>query len=110
MSDLLTRPGDTGAKSSVVEDCAFSPNMLAGTVAHDLGVVVAPTRGRFRPAVQHGLVRAGTLLGHITGGRGRADEVRVPVDADIRDLLVRPGQLVTAGQGLVWLQHMGKTA
>ena len=42
-------------------------------------------------------------MGHVTGGRGRADEVRSPVRAILRDLLVRPGQLVMAGQGLMWL-------
>ena len=64
---------------------------LTGPGADGLGLVVAPTTGRFEPASVSGRVRAGDLLGYITGGRGRADEVRVPVDALLEALLVREG-------------------
>lgn len=77
---------------------------LTGTGADGLGLVVAPTTGRFEPTPVSGRVRAGDLLGHITGGRGRADEVRAPVDAWLESLLVRPRQLVRRGQALAWLQ------
>lgn len=76
---------------------------LKGTCADTMGLVVAPTTGRFEPALVGVRIRAGELLGHITGGRGRADEVRAPVDALLKDLLVRPRQLVRAGQALAWL-------
>ncbi len=79
------------------------PASLAGTCAHTMGLVVAPTTGRFEPASVMGRVSAGELLGHITGGRGRADEVRSPVDASLKNLLVRPRQLVRQGQALAWL-------
>lgn len=92
MSDVLTRPQGP-----------VSP--LSGTVADGLVLAVAPSTGRFRPVVDTGTVEAGGLLGHVTGGRGRADEVRSPVRAVLRDLLVRPGQLVAAGQALVWMAH-----
>lgn len=77
---------------------------LKGTCADTLGLVVAPTTGRFEPTPVAGRIRAGDLLGHITGGRGRADEVRAPVDAWLKDLLVRPRQLVRRGQALAWLE------
>ena len=80
------------------------PASLAGTVADTLGLVAAPTTGRFEPAATNGRIRAGQLLGHITGGRGRADEVRAPVDARLKNLLVRPRQLVRRGQALAWLE------
>lgn len=79
---------------------------LSGTIAADLAVVVAPSTGRFHPRpLAAGPVRAGQLLGHVTGGRGRADEVRCPVDASVEDLLVRSGQLVAKGQPLAWLRR-----
>jgi biotin carboxyl carrier protein len=80
---------------------------LAATVAEALRLAVAPSTGRFRPAggIRPGTaIRAGDLLGHVTGGRGRADEVRSPVDGAVRGLLIRPGQLVAGGQQLVWLE------
>jgi multidrug efflux pump subunit AcrA (membrane-fusion protein) len=80
------------------------PDTLKGTGAETLGLVVAPTTGRFEPTTVTGRIRAGDLLGHITGGRGRADEVRAPVDARLKDLLVRPRQLVRRGQALAWLE------
>jgi biotin carboxyl carrier protein len=80
---------------------------LSGSVAEELGVLVAPSTGRFRP--EDGSVDRwhgpGALLGHITGGKGRADEVRMPVGATVADFLVRPGQLVHRGQGLAWLRR-----
>lgn len=84
---------------------AAEPLSLRGTCADRLGLVVAPTTGRFEPVPTSGRVRAGELLGHITGGRGRADEVRTPVDAWLKDLLVRPRQLVRRGQALAWLER-----
>lgn len=80
---------------------------LRGTVADRLGLVIAPTTGRFEPRSAPGRVTAGQILGHITGGRGRADEVRAPVDAVLKDLLVRPRQLVRRGQALAWLELSG---
>lgn len=88
-----------GAPSS----SSSEPASLEGTCADSMGLVVAPTTGRFEPAKVTGRIRAGDLLGHITGGRGRADEVRSPVDAMLKNLLVRPRQLVRRGQALAWL-------
>jgi biotin carboxyl carrier protein len=61
---------------------------LEGTCADTLGLVVAPTTGRFQPAA----------------ASGRADEVRAPVDARLKNMLVRPRQLVRQGQALAWLE------
>ncbi len=103
MTDLMTR---TLAPSPPASPEAEGSRAFAGTVAATLAVVVAPSTGRFRPAIDgRPQVRAGELLGHVTGGRGRADEVRSPVDAVVADLLVRAGQLVGRGQGLAWLQR-----
>lgn len=93
----MSEPTPSPARSST------EPASLAGTCADTMGLVVAPTTGRFEPTPISGRVTAGQLLGHITGGRGRADEVRAPVDAWLKDLLVRPRQLVRAGQALAWL-------
>ena len=54
------------------------PASLAGTVADTLGLVVAPTTGRFEPATTNGRIRAGQLLGHITGLP--AGTARIPWD------------------------------
>lgn len=89
--------------TQVLEPPISEPAVLQGSCADTLGLVVAPTTGRFEPATVSERVRAGDLLGHITGGRGRADEVRSPVDAYLKDLLVRPRQLVRRGQALAWL-------
>lgn len=80
---------------------------LRGTVAEELVVLVAPTTGRFRPHEDPvgRWYELGALLGHVTGGKGRADEVVAPVSATVADLLVRPGQLVHQGQGLAWLRR-----
>lgn len=96
MADTI--PPVTASPSSDSE-----PASLQGTCADSMGLVVAPTTGRFEPTAAAGRVRAGQLLGHITGGRGRADEVRAPVDATLKNLLVRPRQLVRRGQALAWL-------
>jgi biotin carboxyl carrier protein len=112
MTDLLVR-------TLVHEDLQATPpteprSALSGSVAETLALAVAPSTGRFRPlprvAERAGTawsqrVGAGQLLGHVTGGRGRADEVRSPSDARLCALLVRAGQLVSRGQGLVWLQR-----
>lgn len=110
MSVMLTRP----RTSAPAEDAPTAleqgepASALVGTVAENLAVVVAPTTGRFRPA--HDLsagcwFERGALIGHVTGGGGRADAVHAPASATVADLLVRPGQLVRRGQGLVWLRR-----
>ncbi len=89
---------------------AYEPaTVLSGSVAESLAVVVAPRTGRFQPVSGVEEVEPGQLLGHVTGGRGRTDEVRSPVRALVRRLLARPGQLVGAGQGLAWLQPIEST-
>jgi hypothetical protein len=106
MSELMS-PVPVVSRSPANEptsEPASEPASLEGTCADTLGLVVAPTTGRFEPAAARGRIRAGQLLGHITGGRGRADEVRSPVDARLKDLLVRPRQLVRRGQALAWLE------
>ncbi|MBA3373140.1 MAG: hypothetical protein M3493_12970 [Actinomycetota bacterium] len=102
MTELLTR-SRPAAGPPAPADHSEPATALAGTVADDLVVVVAPSTGRFQPRADVDAVERGDLMGHVTGGRGRADEVRSPVRAILRDLLVRPGQLVMAGQGLMWL-------
>lgn len=98
------QPGDVAQLGEPV-------SAFAGTPAERLVLAVAPTTGRFRPvaggddliAVD---VEGGTLLGHITGGRGRADAVTAPTAGTVRRLLARPGQLVFAGQALVWVEQV----
>lgn len=99
MTDLLTRPD---VPQHTHADAP--PTSLNGTVAEALAVAVAPSTGRFHPA-EVDEVACGTILGHVTGGKGRADAVMAPVHGAIAKLLVRPGQLVSRGQGLVWLQR-----
>ena len=99
MTDLLTRTLPVAPDTPTV----VPATPLTGTVAEDLVVLVAPSTGRFRPLDRVTVVEPGQLLGHVTGGGGRADEIRSPVRAVLRDLLVRPGQLVARGQALVWL-------
>ncbi len=101
MTDLLTRtlPAPAAPPPGVTEPASS----VSGSLFDDLVVIVAPSTGRFRPLADVDAVEAGALVGHVTGGRGRADEVRSPVRAVLRDLLVRPGQLVARGQGLAWL-------
>jgi biotin carboxyl carrier protein len=108
MTDLLTRAHEQAVAGAASPADAHAT--LAGSVAETLTLAVASSTGRFRPVAELGQrgatgswVRAGQLLGHVTGGRGRADEVRSPSDARLCALLVRAGQLVSRGQGLVWL-------
>lgn len=75
---------------------------LSGTAAERLVVLVAPANGRFSPALVEGAVAAGDVVAHVAGGRGRRDDVRSPVDATLRGLLTRPGQLVVRGDALAW--------
>lgn len=85
--------------------------VFCGTVADRLAVAVAPSTGRFVPAVEApASVRAGDVLGHITGGNGRADAVVAPIGAELREMLARPGQLVGLGQGLAWLERVAPLA
>lgn len=77
---------------------------LAGSVAAGMGLVVAPSTGRFRPLVDNGRVEAGTVIAVVTGGGGRADEVRVPATAVVNGLLAREGQLVQPGQAVAWIR------
>jgi biotin carboxyl carrier protein len=79
-----------------------------GTVAESLAVVVAPSTGRFRPETTLDHVEKGHVIGHVTGGRERADEVRMPIAGQVRALLARPGQLVYAGQALAWLDRSAR--
>jgi len=79
---------------------------FAGTVAARMGLLVAPAIGRFRALVSAGRVEPGTLIGVVTGGGGRADEVRVPVAAVVCGLLALEGQLVQSGQALAWIRRL----
>jgi hypothetical protein len=75
---------------------------LHATTAESLVVVVAPGNGRFHPAQTQGGVRHGDVLGHLTIGQGRRLEVPSPADLWLQGLLIRPGQLIMAGQALLW--------
>jgi multidrug efflux pump subunit AcrA (membrane-fusion protein) len=84
--------------------------VFVGTVADRMAVAVAPSTGRFVPVVEApAAVAPGQLLGHITGGGGRADAVLAPVGAELKELLARPGQLVALGQGLAYLERVAPT-
>ena len=84
--------------------------VFVGTVADRMSIAVAPSTGRFAPGVDvPSVVSTGDLIGHITGGNGRADEVRAPVGAYLKELLARPGQLVGLGQGLAYLERVAPT-
>src|SRR5919106_3832732 len=100
VAPLPTTGGDPAASGSP----ASEPASMAGTCADTLGLVVAPTTGRFEPAATNGRIRAGQLLGHITGGPGGGGEGGAPFGARMKDLLVRPRQLVRRGQALAWLE------
>ncbi len=82
------------------------PSTLAGSVAADMSLLAAPTTGRFRARVDSGIVGPGTVVGVVTGGGGRADEVLVPVAAEVCGLLALDGQLVQAGQALAWIRRV----
>lgn len=101
-----------GTASPPVDPLAHSPTRVdaeehafPGTVAETLALVVAPSTGRFRPQRTDGYALAGELLGHITGGRGRCDDVIMPTNGNVRALLARPGQLVQAGRNLAWVDR-----
>jgi biotin carboxyl carrier protein len=108
MTDLLTRPDAPPAPATPVH--GEPATALRGSVAASLALVVAPSTGRFHPvagAAGGGAAGEGELVGHVTGGRGRADAVIAPVDGTVAALLVRPGQLVRTGQALVALTTGG---
>lgn len=109
MSHVLIRnqPQPTSRRTAQPAGDNDAPeSCLAGTTAETLVLVIAPSTGRFRPeSVESELMLTGAVLGRVTGGGGRSDDVRVPVDAELADLLVRPGQLVQRGQGLAWMQR-----
>lgn len=78
------------------------PPELAGTTAERMLVVVAPSNGRFQPALEAGAVAEGGVVGHIAGGSRRRESVRTPADVVVQGLLIRPGQLVMRGEALLW--------
>jgi biotin carboxyl carrier protein len=127
MTDVLTflpRPGSPAPRPhrpappstaprphEPITDVDVPASTLADSVAHQLVIVVAPSIGRFRPAEQDGsAVTVAQVLGHVTGGKGRADAVTAPVDGQLSRMLVRPGQQVARGQGIAWVQRAGDTA
>lgn len=84
--------------------------VFAGTVADRMSIAVAPSTGRFAPAVEApATLSPGDLIGHITGGNGRADEVVAPIGATLKEMLARPGQLVGLGQGLAYMERTAPT-
>jgi biotin carboxyl carrier protein len=96
MTDVLVRP------PSPADAGPFD-----GSVAEDLVLAVATSAGKFQPA--RGLtastrLRAGDVIGQVTG-LGEPTAICCPVDAEVGDLLVRPGQTVARGQGLAWLRR-----
>lgn len=99
---LSDRPLVSGAV--VAREGADPASCLAGSLAEGMGLIVAPSIGRFRPLVGPGRVPAGAVVGIVTGGGGRADEVRVPVPAVVHGVLARDGQLVQRGQALAWIR------
>ena len=98
-----TAPWTVPAERSAPAEPAHTPPAdLAGSTAERLLVLVAPANGRFAPEVASGRVEAGAVVASVAGGRGRSEQVRSPVAAVIRGLLLRPGQLVLRGQALAW--------
>lgn len=118
MTDVMTLPRVGEGPRQGDPTGGECPPELAGTVAEALVLVVAPSTGRFRPSELgpeedgHGdpALEGGAVLGHVTGGGGRADPVRAPVHAGLRRWLARPGQLVVRGQALAWLGRAGPEA
>lgn len=98
LSDTPLMPSDLGV------DGDAPASTLAGSVAADMGVLTAPATGRFRALLRGGAANAGSVLGSITGGAGRVDEIRIPVAAEICGLLALDGQLVQLGQVLAWVR------
>jgi hypothetical protein len=82
------------------------PTSLAGSVAADLGLLTAPSAGRFRANVASGLVGRDTVIGTVTGGGGRSTAVTVPVAAEVCGLVVFEGQMVHRGQALAWVRRL----
>lgn len=77
---------------------------LSRTTAESLRLATAPSTGRFRPGVAaDARVADGEVIGWITGGNGRADEVRSPAAGTVRAHLARPGQLVQHRRALLWI-------
>ena len=132
MTTLLTRTSAAASEASTRMPVREPAAAFDGTTAERMVLAVAPTTGRFRPADEvahavHGAkaaharhegheghegraaqgrtVPAGRVLGHVTGGRGRADAVMAPSAGRVHRLLARPGQLVFAGQALVWMER-----
>lgn len=104
MTDLLTREASAPSRPVVDLDVLDPPaSALASSVASTLVLAAAPSTGRYRPLLEEGRTAPGQVLGHVTGGKGRADEVLAPVHGELARLLVRPGQLVFAGQSLAWI-------
>ncbi len=99
---------DTGSviSGATVATGGDPASTLDGTVAHGMGLLVAPAIGRFRAVVADGPVESGALVGVVTGGGGRSDEVRVPVQAEVCGLLALEGQLVQSGQALAWIRRI----
>jgi hypothetical protein len=100
----MTSTAITGRLEGAAVDAPAST--LASSVAADMGLLVSPVTGRFRTCAREGVVGPGTLVGLVTGGGGRADEIRVPVAAEICGLLALDGQLVQAGQALAWVRRL----
>lgn len=111
------RPGTALGEPGSGATPAHDPSALHGSGAappaaggasdplHGLGLLVAPSTGRFRPAALPRTLIPGSVVGHVTGGRGRADAIVCPAAGTVRGLLVRPGQHVTQGQAVIWIEQ-----
>lgn len=105
-ADVLTVDTDL-PDLEVCDVCGQDPHStLAGTTAAGMALLVAPTVGRFQPVADAGLLGPGSVVGVVTGGAGRADEVRIPVAAEVCGFLAMQGQTVQAGQPLAWLRQV----
>lgn len=104
MTDLLTRAAAVQAPVDDLDVLDPPASAFAGSAACNLVLAAAPSTGRYRPVCTDGRIAPGQVLGHVTGGKGRADAVLAPVHGELARLMVRPGQLVFAGQSLAWIQ------
>ena len=95
------QPQVRAARGAATPPSARNPALHA-TTAESLVVVVAPGNGRFHPVRARGTVREGDVLGHLAVGQGRRMEVPSPAALRVHGLLIRPGQLIMAGQALLW--------